>query len=154
MQTAFRKKAGREVFDISSWLPMKRLSTCVDVEAVWFLLLVRTPSILLRYIIYSSFAFTIKVHPNVRSDFLFFKVYKLLVCLKVRSPRTDNNCLRFVKIPVPTASRHKPLTLRMLFALCVQNHPGGVTYAPRIHHAAYNFKKCLCGPVCAGNNPP
>lgn len=73
--------------------------------------------------------------------FVFFKLYKLLVCLKACSPRTDNNFLRFVELPVPRASRHKPLTLRMLFALCVQNHPGGVTSTPRIHHAAYNDKK-------------
>lgn len=74
---------------------------------------------------------------------VFFKLYKLLVCLKARTLRTDNNRLRFVKIPVPTASRHKPLALRMLFAPCVQNHPGGVTSTPRIHHAAYNYKKTV-----------
>lgn len=65
----------------------------------------------------------IKVNFSVRytAGTCFNKFYIMLCCLKACTLRIGNNCLYLINILAPRASRHGPLTLYMLFALCTKS---------------------------------
>lgn len=89
-----------------------------------------------------SFAFAIKVHFNVRYT-SFNKFNIMLCCLKARYLGKRNNWLYLISILEPTATRHEPPTLCMLFTLGV-NHPWGFIPTRCVHCAAYNCELAWC----------